>query len=153
LKSPTGLKQKVIVTGTTFNINAYGDEPVIKTTLLEGRVIVKGEGKNIALQPGEELQMGKSKIILQLVPIEEAISWNSDSFSFVNKPAGNVLKEIARWYGLSITLEGDTSSGITLNAPRSMDPSVLVRAVFYHIKPLNGKKNIIVRPAIQKLAL
>jgi ferric-dicitrate binding protein FerR (iron transport regulator) len=148
VKSPTGLKQEVTVTGTAFNINAYGDEPLIKTNLLEGSVTVMSEGNKIALQPGEELQLSKDKrIILSHVSMEEAMAWKNDSFVFINKPAAIVLKEITRWYGLSIKLEGDASSEIKIKMPRSTDPFVLIKAIDFQVKPLNGKKNIIIRPA------
>jgi hypothetical protein len=153
VKSPTGLKQEVAVTGTTFNINAYGDEPVIKTSLFEGSVTVTSEGNKIALQPGEELQLSKDTgMVLPQVSMEEAVAWKNDSFVFNNKPVGIVLKEIERWYGLSITLEGNTSSDIKIKAPRSSDPSVLLMTIDYQVKSLKGKRNIILEPAIKKQA-
>jgi ferric-dicitrate binding protein FerR (iron transport regulator) len=139
VNSPTGLKQEVTVTGTAFNINAYGDEPVIKTNLLEGKVTVASEGNTTALQPGDELQLSKDKrIILSHVSMEEAMAWKKDSFIFINKPAGIVLKEITRWYGQSIKLKGD--SVITIRVPRSTDLSVLEKTIDFQVKSLNGKK-------------
>ncbi len=39
-------KASVEVLGTSFNINAYSDEPVINTTLLEGKVRVTSASRN-----------------------------------------------------------------------------------------------------------
>ena len=38
LPGTKGAGAVIEVMGTHFNVNAYGDEPVIKTTLLEGSV-------------------------------------------------------------------------------------------------------------------
>jgi transmembrane sensor len=43
-------KQDVEVLGTEFNINSYANEPVIRTTLLEGSVKVSGENNVAILQ-------------------------------------------------------------------------------------------------------
>ncbi len=48
-------KDEIKVLGTPFNVNAYSDEPVIKTALADGAVQV---GKSI-LQPGQAYMNGK----------------------------------------------------------------------------------------------
>src|SRR5690606_10647404 len=52
----TSGEQTVKVLGTHFNVNAYADEPSVKTTLLEGRVEVSlpGNVPPVTLAPGEE---------------------------------------------------------------------------------------------------
>ncbi len=47
---------EVHVTGTHFNVNAYADESVIKTTLLEGAVTVKKGGAFAQLKPGDQVE-------------------------------------------------------------------------------------------------
>ncbi len=51
---PGGSEVKVL--GTHFNINAYDNEPAIKTTLLEGAVKVSSmvNGQSSMLKPGEQ---------------------------------------------------------------------------------------------------
>ncbi len=45
---------RVEVLGTFFNINAYPDEPSMRTTLLEGSVkVIKGNEVKL-LQPGQQ---------------------------------------------------------------------------------------------------
>src|SRR5688572_15752014 len=43
-----GIGAKVEVMGTHFNVNAYGDEPVIKTTLLQGKVKISNQFLQVA---------------------------------------------------------------------------------------------------------
>ena len=45
---------EVKVLGTNFNINAYENENVIKTTLIEGSVKVVKNNSNILIAPGQQ---------------------------------------------------------------------------------------------------
>ncbi|HEY1202925.1 MAG TPA: FecR family protein, partial [Niastella sp.] len=58
VNTPKGARVEVL--GTHFNINAYDDEPAIKTTLLEGSVNVKSALGNIILKPGEQSSISQS---------------------------------------------------------------------------------------------
>ena len=68
---------EVKVLGTHFNINAYDDETVVKTTLLEGSVqITKGAAIAI-LAPGQQAQF-RSQGNIQLiknVDTDQAVAW------------------------------------------------------------------------------
>src|SRR5690606_36622782 len=58
-------QQKIEVLGTKFNINAYEDEPLMKTTLIEGSVKVTGGFSVQVLRPGYEMatqKNGKDKV-------------------------------------------------------------------------------------------
>ena len=59
-----GSNYAVQVLGTQFNINAYDDEDVIKTTLLEGSVRIK----NKILKPGQQAVAGKDQNEVTIVP-------------------------------------------------------------------------------------
>src|SRR5690606_2224699 len=52
-------RQQVEVLGTKFNINAYQDEPYVRTSLIEGSVKVKGVAQEHVLKPGFELSTTK----------------------------------------------------------------------------------------------
>jgi len=69
----------VEVVGTHFNVNAYPDEPCIKTTLLEGAVkLVKGNA-NIMLSSGEQGQTnGASGLVLvKNVDVDQVVAWKN----------------------------------------------------------------------------
>ncbi|HVW60908.1 MAG TPA: FecR domain-containing protein [Puia sp.] len=90
---------KVEVLGTHFNINAYEDEAAIKTTLLEGKVRVSGDNASVILKPG---QQSAGTRVSDKVDIAQVMSWKSGVFTFEGKSIQEVLRELARWYDLTI---------------------------------------------------
>src|SRR5699024_5122547 len=76
---------KVNVLGTHFNIMAYDDEPVVKTTLLQGKVRVEMEkGASALLQSGEQVVVDKKGHIQkpERVNTKKAVAWKNDLFWF-----------------------------------------------------------------------
>jgi transmembrane sensor len=136
---------EVEVVGTHFNINAYGDEQAIVTTLLEGKIRItpinvvkdqsvgtdiknqKPETKNYKLLlPGEEAQIGnKADITIRKnVDTEAAVAWMKGFFDFHNAGIKSVMKQVSRWYNVDIqymsavpaqTFEGSLDRNIPLN--------------------------------------
>lgn len=90
---------KVEVLGTHFNINAYEDEAAITTTLLEGKVKVSGDNASVILKPG---QQSAGTRVSDKVDIAQVMSWKSGVFTFEGKSIQQVLRELARWYDLTI---------------------------------------------------
>lgn len=93
--------------GTKFNINAYADEPVVKTTLLEGSVQLSAGGAAKILQPGQQARVKDGAI--QLIPdadTEEAIAWHRGLFQFTNADIPAVMRQLSRWYDVDIIYEG-----------------------------------------------
>jgi ferric-dicitrate binding protein FerR (iron transport regulator) len=101
---------EVQVLGTHFNINGYKDEDAVKVTLLEGAVRVAGEKSNLLLKPGQQARMmnGNSEIINQ-VDIEEIIAWKNGSFNFNQSTLPEVMRQISRWYDVTVAYEGKIS--------------------------------------------
>lgn len=90
--------------GTHLDVNAFEDEPLTKTTLLEGGVMItKGNDKTI-LKPGQQAAtaVGKSGITIADVDTEGAIAWKNGYFLFDNESLENVMREISRWYDVDI---------------------------------------------------
>ncbi|MBN9384960.1 MAG: FecR domain-containing protein [Chitinophagaceae bacterium] len=90
---------KVEVLGTHFNINAYEDESAIKTTLLEGKVKVSGGNASVILKPG---QQSSGTRVNDKVDVTQVMSWKNGVFTFEGKTIQQVLRELARWYDLTI---------------------------------------------------
>jgi transmembrane sensor len=96
------------VLGTHFNVNAYSDEPVARTTLLEGLVKVS-KGKNAALlKPGEAAQLRKDGAMQRIpdVDLEAAVAWKDGLFEFSDEELPVILRQISRWYAIDIDYEG-----------------------------------------------
>ncbi len=47
-------RDQITVLGTHFNVNAYTNEEEIRTTLLEGSVVIGNVNASIKLKPGEQ---------------------------------------------------------------------------------------------------
>jgi len=96
--------------GTKFNINAYVDEPVVKTTLLEGSVQLTAGSTTRTLKPGQQAKVKDGNIkIIQDADTEEAIAWHKGLFKFNDADIPAVMRQLSRWYDVDITYEGKVS--------------------------------------------
>jgi len=125
---PTGLPftvkvkgQIVKVLGTKFNVAAYADEPVIKTTLVEGRVHFNG----ILLHPDEQLRFVNRKTTIEKVNTEQAVAWRNGYFTFHNEDIRSIMRQIARWYRIDVSfangLSNDTFGGVVAKSSNLQD--------------------------------
>lgn len=101
--------QVVQVLGTHFNINAYHDEPTVNTTLLEGSVRVSDLRTNISqlLKPGEQSQLSEQIDVINLKDTNEAVAWKAGYFQFDEADIKTVMRQIERWYDVSVVYEGE----------------------------------------------
>ena len=106
-------KGEVEVLGTHFNVNAYSDEAVVKTTLLEGKVKVKGPAGNHSevLLPGQEAILDKKGQVLinRNADTEQAIGWKNGVFNFTNASLEVVMRQISRWHDVEVVFEGQVA--------------------------------------------
>lgn len=99
---------QIKVLGTHFNVNAYGDEPSKRTTLLQGSVSISNGGAASILKPGQQAQISKSgeMKLLNEVDVEEVVAWKNGYFSFSKADLPTVMRQLARWYDVDVTYEG-----------------------------------------------
>jgi transmembrane sensor len=111
-------KQEIEVLGTRFNINAYADEPHIKTSLIQGSIRIHWAGKFTADQPmkfdkvleaGEQAVLDDGKLAVSTANVNSAIDWKNGKFQFENEPVESIMRKIARWYNVDIEYRGDMS--------------------------------------------
>lgn len=88
--------------GTHFNVNAYCDEALVKTTLLEGSVQIGG----YTLQPGQQYAGGR----IEKVDADGTIAWVSDLFHFEDADIETVMRQLGRWYNVQVKYEGHIPS-------------------------------------------
>lgn len=101
---------KVKVLGTHFNINAYEDEPVVRTTLLEGSVEVSsGSATSLILKPGEQSRFdkGSGHNEIALVNVEEVVAWKNGDFFFDNENLESIMKKLSRWYDVPVRFKDE----------------------------------------------
>jgi transmembrane sensor len=114
-QSPFRIKttlQEIEVLGTHFNINAYKDEPVLKTTLLEGSVMVSSAKSKMILVPGQQARMDINTLETTTeskVDLDQIVAWKNGVFSFENEDLRSIMRQISRWYNVSVVFNGPLS--------------------------------------------
>ncbi|KIO54498.1 FecR family protein [Flavobacterium hibernum] len=103
--------QSIEVLGTHFNVHAYANESVVKTTLLEGSVAVSFKNQKSILKPGQQSNVSDNftKIKIREVDTDEAIAWKNGRFKFDNADLKTVMRQLERWYGIKVEYRGDVS--------------------------------------------
>lgn len=144
--------QEVEVLGTHFNIAAYADESVIRTTLLEGQVRVRPSGSLGAddriLRPGEQAILNEQVLTVNEVIAADAMSWIKGYFLFSDEPLESIMRKIARWYNVEVEYKAGAPLKMKFNGTVSRYAHVsqvlrkleLTNAVRFHIE----KQKIIV---------
>ncbi|WP_316843812.1 FecR family protein [Pedobacter psychrodurus] len=99
-------KQQVEVLGTHFNINAYADEAITKTTLLEGSVLLN---RATLLKPDEQASLSSTgKISVEQVDVQETIAWKNGKFIFNSEDITSVMRKLSRWYNVEVVYKSDS---------------------------------------------
>jgi transmembrane sensor len=135
--------------GTHFDINAYNDEPVMKTTVLEGSVKLSVGSATQILKSGQQAQVKAGSIAL--IPdadTEEAIAWHKGLFQFDYADIPAVMRQLSRWYDVDIAYEGKPAnrhfSGKIYRDISALKVSDILNYSGIHFR-IEGKK-IIVEP-------
>jgi transmembrane sensor len=107
--------QRITVLGTHFNINAYIDEPNIKTTLLEGSVRVStstsdGAAYTVAqtsvLKPNQQSVWTGAHLNVKDIDATSVVAWKNGEFRFDDETLGSIMRKISRWYNVDIVYKG-----------------------------------------------
>jgi ferric-dicitrate binding protein FerR (iron transport regulator) len=121
--------------GTAFNVNAYSDEPAVRTTLVTGKIKVSRGSVTRVLAPGEQVQsrIGAGPLVqgkeaeLEMAPgadVDQVLAWKNGVFSFRNADLPTVMRQLARWYDIEVeytgavpsgTFDGEIGRGLTLD--------------------------------------
>lgn len=107
---PDGSQFLVEVIGTQFNINAYEEEEIIKTTLINGRVrtSLSDQKNKISLKPGQQLFLKNKEMDVIAVNTADEIAWKEGSFVFKDTNIHDVMRQLARWYDLVVSYKGSS---------------------------------------------
>lgn len=94
----------VEVLGTHFNVEAYGDEQAVRTTLLEGKVKLRQDsGMGTILAPGQQaVASGNKPLVVRRVEVARVVAWQQGLFDFKGADTRQVVRQLARWYGLEV---------------------------------------------------
>lgn len=98
---------EVEVLGTSFNIMAYPEEKVSKTTLLEGSVRLSSTSKSRMLVPGQQAAVhSDGAIVTTTVDTEREIAWKQGLFYFRDSGIGEIMRDASRWYDIEVEYRG-----------------------------------------------
>ena len=125
----------VEVLGTHFNINAYDDEPAIRTTLLEGSVKISKDAASTILKPGEQASLSQSSqksqtIPVQTVDVDEVLAWKNGLFHFENVDIKTVMRQLSRWYDIEVEYKGTIKNEpLIIEVPRNTTLSEVLKVL------------------------
>lgn len=94
--------QEIEVLGTHFNVNAYADEPAVKTALLEGSVKVSAGTTAVVIRPGQQASLKNGSINVEEVNTNVMADWKAGKFRFKDEPLASILRKVSRWYDVEI---------------------------------------------------
>ena len=97
---------EVTVLGTSFNVNTYGDDGQIYTTLVNGSVRVasmKNKQEEI-LKPGMQSVMNVQSGLLTVrkVDVEPYVAWREGRFVFRAMTLDLIMRQLQRWYDFEV---------------------------------------------------
>lgn len=103
----------VQVLGTHFNVDAYPDNPDVKTTLLTGSVAVSNKNNSVhmVLKPNEVAIYNKVEQKLTRKVLENAgdeVSWRHGEFIFDDLPLQEIARELSNSFGTTIHIADST---------------------------------------------
>src|SRR5690606_38098125 len=108
--------QQTEVLGTSFNINAYDNETVTKTTLLTGSLRVnptannQPNGQSRILMPNQQsiIDDNGNKITVNEIDPELVSALKNGLFKFHGLSIDESLKQIERWYDIEVVYPGSS---------------------------------------------
>ncbi len=100
---------KIEVHGTQFNVQAYKEEGIVRTTLVAGAVKVKAGTQEVLLKPGEQAVFTKKKKLEKVTDpaaVKKATAWKSGTFVFENDDIKTIIGQLCRNYNLEVEYKG-----------------------------------------------
>lgn len=103
-------QQEITVLGTHFNVNAYNNEPELKTTLLEGSIQINAKDLERVIKPGEQATWSNNQLKVKEIDTELAVAWKNNQFMFESEGIENIMRRIERWYNVKVEYSGEIPS-------------------------------------------
>ena len=97
---------EVTVLGTSFNVNTYGDDGQIYTTLVNGSVRVSSvkNGQAEVLKPGMQsvMDVQSGQLTVREVDVEPYVAWREGRFVFRAMTLDLIMRQLQRWYDFEV---------------------------------------------------
>lgn len=109
-----GQNLSVHVLGTSFNIEAYADDDIITTTLVEGKVKVSyrdtdGTSKESHLSPSQKLvyNINNKDAVTEDVSVAQYIAWKDGEIIFEDTGLKNVLRLLSKHFNVDFKVKNE----------------------------------------------
>lgn len=105
-------KINVHVLGTAFDMMSYRGDDAVRTTLESGKIKLLAGSTNLVVLPGQQasLAMGDSLFTVTKPDLDEVLSWKDGRFHFTNANIKAVMRQLERWYDVTVQYQGDVSA-------------------------------------------
>jgi len=131
IASVNGLE--VTALGTAFNINAYPNEAILRTTLVEGSIKITKDAKEKMVKPGQQLRINGQEWKLVNIPIAGVIAWTQNQFKFKDTPLPELMRMVERWYDAKVIFEDN----VNYHFNGTIDRDVPVSRLLYLLEKTN----------------
>lgn len=113
--------------GTAFNVKAYSGED-IQTTLIEGRIRVKGNEQQQLLLPGEQISIsGTNWKHVKQSDLATVTAWTKNTFRFRDAGIRDVMRLVERWYDAKVVYNADIKTHFNGTINRNVPVSQLLK--------------------------
>lgn len=105
----------VTVKGTKFDVSAYDDDPVVSTSLMQGKVMISQGETVMEMKPGETVTLDKATgCLTKTVTSATPNAWTMNSTDFNEIRLGDFAKILSRKYGVEIHITSQKVRDIRL---------------------------------------
>lgn len=99
-------EQTIRVYGTSFNVRAYADDPIVYTTLEEGSISLTRRdfhSGEVMLSPGHQAMLDRNnpKVEMKVVDPSVITGWRNGRFVFEEQPFASIMRDLSRWYDIT----------------------------------------------------
>ncbi|MCC8036401.1 MAG: FecR domain-containing protein [Rikenellaceae bacterium] len=100
----------VEVLGTRFNVEAYDDSDLFRTSLVDGRVMVCNKmvaGDRVVLEADQQAEFtGSGRLMKSDIPSHEGSLWRQGLIAFKDASFEEILRLFEKYYDVTIVVEG-----------------------------------------------
>ena len=117
---------EVVVLGTQFNISAYKDDALVKTTLVEGKIVMNTQSEGVILEPGQQLALNKQKNSIEINEVDTYVetAWRKGLFVFRATTLNEITKTLSRWYNTDFVFATENLKEIQFRGVLGKDQSI-----------------------------
>ncbi|NLZ95175.1 MAG: FecR family protein [Bacteroidales bacterium] len=101
-------KANITVLGTSFNINAYGNDSIVEVVLDEGEIVLGVDKRSYAILPGQKVTYNKVDGLTSIANLDKSLQesmWRNNVLHFSNTPLLDVVKTLNRRYDIRFVIE------------------------------------------------